>query len=148
MDDFDRFYKELSAAVRLDKSRLDDQIMDHPEQFRQVVEKLAYYEADLAALEGRTDQLIRETAAAAKEKTTEVEIKRLLSLDATVAKLRLQVDLLKGLRDAYTERRHSFGRASDLYGNEYWSRPGGGTRPQESAQDRAARRVRLREARD
>ena len=122
---FESTFDELSTAVRLDKADLDNQLCEHAELFRRVCELLAEKEDEYALVAAEVDRQLRDDAAAAKEKITEVEISRCMALDGRVGKLKLTVQRLKGLKEAYIERRHAFGKLVDLYGQQYWSEPSG-----------------------
>lgn len=125
---FDTEYAALSAAVRLDKSDLDNQLCEHAELFRRVCELLAAKEDELVLVVAEVDKRIRDDSAQSKEKITEVEISRRMAFDESVGKLKLTVARLRGLKEAYIERRHAFNKLSDLYGNQYWSEPNGAGR--------------------
>lgn len=139
---FDRMFRELSAAVQLNKNDLDNQLCEHPELFRRVCELLSKYEDDLALMEAEVDREIRDARAGAKEKITNVEIERQMALDSRVGKLKLTVSRLKGLKETYIERRHAFSKLVDLHGHQYWSEPSGGKR---SVAARDTNRERIRE---
>lgn len=143
VDSFEKVLAELSAALPLDKSNLDNQLCEHAELFRRVCELLSAEEDTYALTEAEVDREIRDSAEAAKEKITEVEIKRRMALDDRVSKLKLNVSRLKGLKEAYLERRHAFSKLVDLYGHQYWSEPGGSKR---GTAARDANRERIKEA--
>ena len=122
---FEGTFAELSAAVRLDKADLDNQLCEHAELFRRVCELLAQKEDEYALVAAEVDRELRDEATAAKEKITEVEISRRMALDSKVGTLKLTVHRLRGLKEAYIERRYAFGKLADLYGHQYWSEPSG-----------------------
>ena len=125
---FEDVFAELSGAVLLDKSNLDNQLCEHAELFRRVHELLASYEDSLALTTAEVDREIRDEMAGLKEKITEVEISRRMALDSRVGKLKLIVSRLKGLKETYIERRHAFSKLVDLYNGQYWSEPSGSKR--------------------
>ncbi len=133
-------FEALKRALLLDKNDLDRQLCEHAELFYQVCEMLAYLEDDYKLLEAEVDRRIRdEIAADPKAKVTETEIKRIMAFDAKLGPLKLKVDRVKGLKDAYIERRHAFGKLADLYGNQYWSEHSGVSRRTSKAAGDAAR---------
>jgi hypothetical protein len=142
MSTFDKVFAELSRAVPLDKHDLDNQLIEHAELFRQVCDHLALYTAERDTTEARIGQQVRESAVGAKEKITETEIKRLVKLDERVAILDLNVDRLKGLKEAYIERRHAFAKLVDLHGNQYWSEHSGIARGSKMVHEGRRERVR------
>ena len=125
MPSFKEIFAELSDAVRLNKFDLDNQLCEHAELFRRVCELLASKEDELTLVLAEADRGIRDGAAAANEKITEVEITRRLAFDDGVGTLKLTVARLKGLKESYIERRHAFSKLVDLHGHQYWSEPGG-----------------------
>lgn len=140
---FERAFAQLSSGVQLSKDDLDTQIIEHAELFRQVCELLALYAAQRDLIEAEADRVIRDEAAEAGEKITEAAIKQRLAGHKRLAYLNLTVARLQGLKDAYIERRHAFGKLSDLYGNQYWSEPSSTSRGSKAAQ--VSRRERISE---
>jgi hypothetical protein len=151
---FEEQYADLIAQVPIDKLDLDNQIVAQPELLRRVGDELSQATAqrddlkrELAELEAAVDADIRETAERTKEKVTEAEIKRMITLNPTVIKMTkvvasatLTVGRLANLRDAYIERGKLFKVLGQLYHDEYWSRDGVGGTGTRNDRDRAEQR--------
>lgn len=153
MSKFEEEYNEFIRAVPIDKNDLDNEVIAQPELYRRIADIAALITAErddakrvLAEVEANADLIFREEAAAAKEKITEAEIKRRLTMDGDVIKavsklaaLTLEVNRLTALKESIAIRKDMFKVLAQLHNDQYWSR-------EASVIGRDTRRERVRES--
>jgi hypothetical protein len=152
---------ELEAALRIDKTNLDEELIQHPEVFYRVADKVAYLvsqrdaaKQDLAEVEARVDAQIRHDLEVRGEKVTErmVDSEKVLHQQVIKAKKTLhalndQLGQWQALKEAYQQRGYVLKDLVQLYISNYFGSDVSSSAGQKRTTDAQAARVRMNEAR-
>lgn len=128
------FMENMDAAIKIDKHSLDECVMQQPELFYRVAEKLALeislrdeLKDKLTVVQAEVDELVRMDAAKNETKVTESAIKNLVvqhpdvvSVRNTLARLNKSVGLLQALKESYSQRSYMLKELVSLFLASYY----------------------------
>jgi hypothetical protein len=129
-----QFMENMDSAISIDKHALDDCVMQQPELFHRVAEKLALeislrdeIKDQLSVVQAEVDETIRLEAAQSSTKMTEGAIKMQITMHpdvvmarSTLAKLNKSVGLLSALKESYSQRSYMLKELVSLYLAQYY----------------------------
>lgn len=145
------FMENMDAAIMIDKHSLDECVMQQPELFHKVAERLALdislrdeIKDRLSVIQAEADAQIRRDAEIAEMKVSETQIKMEITKHPDVvevrnllASLNKSVGLLQALKESYGQRSYMLKELVSLYLAQYY---GDETATASGAKDRAHER--------
>lgn len=137
-----KWFTDMASAIQIDRDTLDDCLIQQPQLYYEVSERLALaisrrdaQKEDVKVTESEVDEIVRQDAVDGEKKITEAGVKAqvaqhkdVIAARKALSRLDTEIGRLSALKEAYSQRSHALRELCGLYAANYWGDGSGGSR--------------------